>query len=351
MRLSIVTRCDVGFSLNSAYSDWSSDYHIARKLAEMGHSISFYSWHQERLIDSQRGIKHFNTQGNNISKIAGMIDRDSDVVLVSSWKSLVRELRLSDINKNIILWVRANKDMSTNNLHEVNEGVKYIIAVSGSLRDALVAKGYSKEKIEVVGNGYDPNIFFPFFGKREKMLVYAGAVVPEKGIDLLLNAFNLVHSAHQDLELHLYGSASLYGWDPIYKFEDKSNMPRRVIFHGISRQGDLAIAFRKAELGFLLTDPDAGFETFGKSALEMQVCGLPIVVSNNGALPERVIDGKTGYVLDDYSPDKLAEAILKYYSLSAKKRMEMSRNAYLSSKENTWEKSAQELDKLLQRLT
>ena len=40
----------------------------------------------------------------------------------------------------------------------------------------------------------------------------------------------------------------------------------------------------------------------------------PVITTNVGGLPEAVEDGKTGFVVDPESPDKLADAILKFYA-------------------------------------
>jgi glycosyltransferase involved in cell wall biosynthesis len=39
-----------------------------------------------------------------------------------------------------------------------------------------------------------------------------------------------------------------------------------------------------------------------------------VITTNVGGLPEAVEDGKTGFIVDPESPDKLAEAILKFYA-------------------------------------
>jgi glycosyltransferase involved in cell wall biosynthesis len=38
--------------------------------------------------------------------------------------------------------------------------------------------------------------------------------------------------------------------------------------------------------------------------------GLPIVTTDRGAIAETVIDGESGFVLDDVSPERLAELLL-----------------------------------------
>jgi glycosyltransferase involved in cell wall biosynthesis len=40
----------------------------------------------------------------------------------------------------------------------------------------------------------------------------------------------------------------------------------------------------------------------------------PVITTNVGGLPEAVEDGKTGFIVDPESPEKLGEAILKFYA-------------------------------------
>ena len=51
-------------------------------------------------------------------------------------------------------------------------------------------------------------------------------------------------------------------------------------------------------------------ETFGVAAVEASACGLPVIASNIGGLPEVVIDGKTGFLIDPENIDDLTEKLL-----------------------------------------
>ena len=53
------------------------------------------------------------------------------------------------------------------------------------------------------------------------------------------------------------------------------------------------------------------WEGFGLSALEAMIAGLPVVAANASSLPEIVIDGITGLLVEPRNPGALAEAILR----------------------------------------
>jgi N-acetyl-alpha-D-glucosaminyl L-malate synthase BshA len=55
-------------------------------------------------------------------------------------------------------------------------------------------------------------------------------------------------------------------------------------------------------------------ESFGLSALEAMACGVPVVASRVGGLPEVVLDGETGYLIDPSDIDGYAEAAIRILS-------------------------------------
>ena len=60
-----------------------------------------------------------------------------------------------------------------------------------------------------------PNPFFtktkvqPYLGERKKTIVSAGRFVPEKGFDLLIKAFKIIHDQYSDYRLIIYGKGNL----------------------------------------------------------------------------------------------------------------------------------------------
>ncbi len=73
------------------------------------------------------------------------------------------------------------------------------------------------------------------------------------------------------------------------------------------RVDDMAEIYRETKL---LIVPSVWEEGFGMVAVEAQSCGIPVIASNRGGLPEAV--GKGGILIDDYrNPDHWVDAIMQ----------------------------------------
>lgn len=73
---------------------------------------------------------------------------------------------------------------------------------------------------------------------------------------------------------------------------DELNISNKVIFFGNSNEIDKILCYSDL---FLLPSET---ESFGLAALEAMACGVPVISSNSGGLPEVNINGKTGYLSD-----------------------------------------------------
>ena len=169
--------------------------------------------------------------------------------------------------------------------------------------------GISREKVHVIPNGVDPsNLGIPRQlvpgqqkpGMYEKNIIFIGRLVPEKGVQVLLEAFFRLCPRDKGLRLLVAG---------IGPYDN----------HLKALAGELGIADRVVFLGFLDEDRRNDFlkqadvavfpslyEPFGIVALEAMAAQVPVIVSDTGGLSEVVAHGIDGYKVPPGRPDLLA---------------------------------------------
>jgi len=316
---------------------------LARCLARQGHEVRI--WGQlscpEGLYD---GIHYANAGEADASR--GLFD--SDVVCATNftrlrfWIEKNQKPRLFLLGFDESLLALGVLQMAELSL------LDGIIAVSEAQRRRFLQEGAPEDKVIVVRLGYDAGVFYPDarVPRRAHQLMFAGALIPWKGLQLLSKALPLVKKEFPDLELHVYGSARLWGleesrdnpalWDP-----DKTG----IVFHGLVDAPTLAQAFRSAQLCVvpsLLARPDP----FPTVSLQSQACGCPVVVSRSGGLPETIEEGRTGQTYHPNTPEMLAATLTELLCQPGKLReMEVEATAWVKD-HFTFEQSAQVLEGL-----
>lgn len=192
-------------------------------------------------------------------------------------------------------WVRA--------AHAIFKAYKDLpfVSLSNAERQLLPELNY----VATVHNGIRLEDF-PFEPEKEEYLLFAGRLSPEKGPDL---AIEIARRAGR--RLLMAGMIEQQHQD----FYDQKVKPhvdgKQVKYLGLLSQKELAPYYRKAA-GVLF--PINWCEPFGLVAVEAQASGTPLIATRFGALPEIIVEGKTGLVVD--SIDEAVRAVDKLHTLS-----------------------------------
>lgn len=144
-------------------------------------------------------------------------------------------------------------------------------------------------------------------GSKEKpRFLYVGRLSSEKNISLLLQAFQSVLKKIPNAELVFVGSGPLLDYLQYQAYDLK--VDQSVFFAGSMGVDMLAIEYYKATCLIL---PSIR-EPWGLVVNEALSYGCPVIVSSRcGCVPELVVEGKTGFTFDPFSPDDLEDKMLK----------------------------------------
>jgi glycosyltransferase involved in cell wall biosynthesis len=183
-----------------------------------------------------------------------------------------------------------------------------MIAVSNALRSRMTDLGMPAERIAVLRNGVDTQVFSPVpraearerlrIDKRAACVLGVGNLVPEKGFDLLIRALADWPAAR----LLIIGEGSQRS--SLGALAD-AVMPGRVEFRGNMPQDELRFAYAAADV---LALPSLR-EGWPNVLLEAMACGTPVVAARVGGVPEIVGPHGPGRVLDDRNPQAWMQAL------------------------------------------
>jgi glycosyltransferase involved in cell wall biosynthesis len=210
-----------------------------------------------------------------------------------------------------VFWRRCEREV-------VRAGVR-VVTFSENVRGGLLCAGANASQVQVIPPGVDTEEFAPVDGpeaeiaatalglqRNDRIVVYVGRLLPDKNLELLLEAFALVDD--KGARLLIVGDGALRAH--LGRRTEELGIAERVIFAGRVADG-LA---RTLSLGRVCVLPTT-VEGFGLSFLESLACGVPCV-GFSSALPgthtateEIVEDARTGRIAREAGAQGLADAI------------------------------------------
>ena len=173
----------------------------------------------------------------------------------------------------------------------------HVVAPSQAMADFMVTNGFPSRLVHVIPFGVEPGE--PPESHDDGRALVAGAVTNLevwKGIDLLLEAAALARSP---VRLEIYGTGSQR--DSLERQARELGVDTR--FHGFV--ADL----RKPLAGLDVLVQPSRADNFPLAVLEAMAAGLPIVGARVGGIPELVLDGETGLLVEPEDAAALAAAL------------------------------------------
>jgi len=176
------------------------------------------------------------------------------------------------------------------------------IAISQGLAHYLAdTEGFDEENFEIVHYGITARDGVQPYAGKEPRLLCIGRLIPIKGHLVLLRALAQARARVPGVVLDVAGRGPL---EPALKsFARELGIEDAVRFLGFVSPIQKAV-----EQAAIVVVPSLG-EGFGMVALEAMERARPVIASAVGGLPEIVVDGETGLVVEPGDAEALAEAI------------------------------------------
>lgn len=199
-----------------------------------------------------------------------------------------------------------------------------VLCANSEARDLLSAWGYRGLTAVLPALGVDSRTSFPGPGQgpaqqRPGLVVgYAGRLVPEKGLDTLLTA---VAGLPTEVTLRIIGGGPLL--DELRDRARRQGLAGRVTFVPPVPPAEVAAQMRELDVLVLPSRTTRTWkEQFGRVLTEAMACGVPVVGSDSGAIPEVV--GDAGLIFPEGDASALA-GILRSLLASPETRADLAR--------------------------
>lgn len=153
----------------------------------------------------------------------------------------------------------------------------------------------------------DLTIFYPTkkFTDRSNLIGYIGRLNEEKGILNFIKAIPEILKEQSDLEFLIIGDGPLR--DEIKTYISRNNLNEKVKIVGWISHDKLPIYMNELKLAVL----PSYTEGLPNIMLEMLACGTPVLATPVGAIPDIIIDGKSGFIMENNSVECLTENIIR----------------------------------------
>ena len=206
--------------------------------------------------------------------------------------------------------------------------------------------------------------------KNVKQLLFVGRVSPEKGVHVLLDAFQTVFKRYPRVHLTIVGAQASLPVDFLVGLSDDALTKKLVQFHNANYMSYLnsklspeladhvtftgSIPHRLLKNYYRTADvvvlPSVCNEPCALPLFEAMAASVPVVASSGGGTPEIIVDGKTGLLVERGDASALAEAVLSLISDESLRKTMGEAGQKRAVELFSWEQTAKNLCELYENI-
>ncbi|OGV38499.1 MAG: hypothetical protein A2020_13130 [Lentisphaerae bacterium GWF2_45_14] len=235
---------------------------------------------------------------------------------------------------------------------------RHVVTNSELVREQIIRNfAFPPDRISVVRNGVDKNIFSPARSQEERFELKKEVGLPQDKLILLFTAANfrikgleeairacaaLPSEMQEKIVLAVIGGDRA---EPYLKTASALGFGKNIIFIGKSKRMRDFYACSD-----LLLYPSM-YEPFANVCLEACACALPVLTTRLNGSSELIREGENGFLMNDSSEiEKMTAAIYGFASFPTERRESFRIAALDAVSDYSWEKHAAELEKIFNRL-
>jgi glycosyltransferase involved in cell wall biosynthesis len=235
---------------------------------------------------------------HGVSLIAGPLDAHSSMLHVHGGARIGGDLKdLERFGKPVVRFTR----YLLQRIHAV------IIILSTRMHEYLIVHDFTFTDVQLIPNGVDTTRFYPQTAdasdsQRSQTVVCAARLRYEKGIDVLLQAWYLVHKELPAARLIIAGAGPLQV--QLADMTKALNLGESVEFVGL--QSDVSAVLHRGSIATLASR----WEGMPNAILEAMACGLPCVATRVSGTEDIITHGVNGLLVEPEDYQGMAQALL-----------------------------------------
>jgi len=235
---------------------------------------------------------------NKASFVTGSLDTTAPLLQINRRVKFEGDLeRLARMGKPVVRLIRS----LLQSIHVV------VVVLSSRMERWLVEQDFTLPDVQLIPNGVDVTRFTPTHGDtsirgREQVVVCVSKLRYEKGIDVLLQAWCLVHQQAPQAQLIIVGSGYLQ--IQLECMAKALGIAASVEFTGL--QSDIPTQLHRGSLAVL----PSRWEGMPNALLEAMACGLPCVATCVSGSEDIIQHGVNGLLVESEDYQGMAQALL-----------------------------------------
>jgi glycosyltransferase involved in cell wall biosynthesis len=199
---------------------------------------------------------------------------------------------------------------------------------------------------------------------KDRIILFVGRITPEKGVHVLIQAMKSVVESCPDCVLLIVGAFAMNPPSPArstsrdhkdefekLKADYKSYLTHlagpiesRVRFVGMIPHNELGEWYDASDI---FVHPSLWNEPFGMILTEAMTCGRPVISTRVGGIPEIVVHGETGLLVEPNDSNALSEAMIRILQDEELATSMGQQGKQRAEREFSWDLTAQGLVKIL----